>query len=99
MSSSGRARGVTLVDDAGSLDAAADAGRAAARALGADRVVVAHADLPFASGLDRFAAPGADAIAMIVPDRRDDGTPVLSLPTDADVAFQYGPGSFARHCD
>ncbi len=35
---------------------------------------------------------------MIVPDRRDDGTPVLSLPTDADVAFGYGPGSFTHHC-
>src|SRR5690348_10766984 len=40
-----RTRQATIVDDAGSLDAAADAGRDAVRALGADRIVVAHADL------------------------------------------------------
>ncbi len=92
-------RGATVVDDPGSLDAAADAGRTWARACGAARVVVAHADLPFVWGLERLAAPDAAPVAMIVPDRHDDGTPVLSLPTDADVAFAYGAGSFARHCE
>ncbi|HEY3834033.1 MAG TPA: 2-phospho-L-lactate guanylyltransferase [Acidimicrobiia bacterium] len=90
-------RGAIVVDDPGSLDTAAEAGRAFAREQGAERVVVAHADLPFVSELDRMAAPGADPVALIVPDRHHDGTPVLSLPADAEVAFQYGPGSFARH--
>jgi 2-phospho-L-lactate guanylyltransferase len=33
----------------------------------------------------------------LVPDRRDDGTNVVSVPTDAGFAFSYGPGSFRRH--
>jgi len=32
-----------------------------------------------------------------VPDHRDDGTPVLSLPTSVPFTFAYGPGSAARH--
>jgi 2-phospho-L-lactate guanylyltransferase len=92
------ARGAAVVADPGTLDGAADAGRAFARERGASRVVIAHADLPFASALDRFVTPAAQAIALIVADRTGDGTPVLSLPVDADVAYAYGPGSFARHC-
>ncbi|HEY1738112.1 MAG TPA: NTP transferase domain-containing protein, partial [Acidimicrobiia bacterium] len=90
-------RGATVIDDPGSLDDAAHAGRALARERGAARVVVAHADLPFVSALERLGAPEAEPVALIVPDRNDDGTPVLSLPAGADVAFQYGPGSFGRH--
>ncbi|MGC8472170.1 MAG: hypothetical protein ACP5PM_07755, partial [Acidimicrobiales bacterium] len=33
----------------------------------------------------------------LVPDRRDDGTNVIELPTDAGFRFSYGPGSFSRH--
>ncbi len=33
----------------------------------------------------------------IVPCHRDDGTPVLSVPTDVDFHFAYGPRSFRRH--
>lgn len=58
------------------------------------RVVVAHADLPRAVSLAWVAAfPGL----TIVPDRRDDGTNVLSLPTDSGFRFGYGAGSFRRH--
>jgi 2-phospho-L-lactate guanylyltransferase len=32
-----------------------------------------------------------------VPCHRDDGTNVLSLPTDIPFRFAYGPGSFRRH--
>jgi 2-phospho-L-lactate guanylyltransferase len=63
-------------------------------ALGYKRVVVAHADLPLARELAWVARfPGV----TIVPDRRDDGTNVLSVPTDADFTFAYGVGSFRRH--
>jgi 2-phospho-L-lactate guanylyltransferase len=40
---------------------------------------------------------GGQAIVTIVPCHRDDGTPVLSLPTGTGFRFQYGPGSFRRH--
>jgi 2-phospho-L-lactate/phosphoenolpyruvate guanylyltransferase len=90
--------GADVVDDPGTLDGAADAGRAWARARGAVRIVVAHADIPGAHDLDALAASGAAPIAVLVPDHHGDGTPVLSVPSDAAFAFSYGPGSYARHC-
>lgn len=89
--------GVDALDDPGSLDAAAAVGRDHFRAAGCSRVVVAHADLPRAHDLVRLARDGAQPIVAIVPCHRDDGTPVLSLPTASDFQFAYGPGSFRRH--
>ena len=61
---------------------------------GYDRVIVAHADLPHALDL----AWVADFAGItLVPDRHDDGTNVVSVPTTAGFAFAYGPASFARH--
>ncbi len=98
-------RGFDVVDDPGSLDAAADAGRIHLRDAGRRRVVVAHGDLPLARTFDPVAEPDADArddrddnVVVIVPCHRGDGTPVLSLPAALDFPFAYGPGSFARHC-
>jgi len=61
---------------------------------GCGRLVVAHADLPLASDLPRLAE--IKGIAL-VPDRREDGTNVISLPAGCGFRFAYGPGSFARH--
>ena len=63
--------------------------------LGAARVVVAHADLPLASDLTVVA--GAEGVT-VVPDRHDDGSNVVAVPSRAGFRFAYGPGSFARHC-
>ena len=92
-----RERSVATIDDPGTLDAAADAGRAWLRNEGFTRVVIAHADLPFASSLDDVASDGAQLVAVVVPDHRNDGTPVLAVPVDAPFNFSYGPGSAARH--
>jgi 2-phospho-L-lactate guanylyltransferase len=92
-----RRRGLGLVDDPGSLDAAATAGRARLRAGGCVRVVVAHADLPLACTLDGVARDAGLPVVTIVPCHRDDGTPVLSVPAHADFRFSYGVGSFRRH--
>lgn len=76
------------------LDGAVADGVAALAAGGADRVIVAHADLPLAANLawvGRF--PGV----TLVPDCRDDGTNVAAIPTGAGFRFAYGAGSFARH--
>jgi len=62
---------------------------------GFDRVVVAHGDLPHAR--DLTAVTVVDGVTL-VPDRRDDGTNVASVPVSAGFCFSYGPGSFARHC-
>jgi 2-phospho-L-lactate/phosphoenolpyruvate guanylyltransferase len=92
------ARGLRCIDDPGSLDGAATAGRDHLRDRGFARIVVAHADLPFAETFDHVAGDGAVRVAVIVPCHRDDGTPVLAIPADVPFEFAYGPGSFARHC-
>ncbi len=92
-------RELAVIDDPGSLNAAAEDGRTWVRALGLARVVVVHADLPLASSLDAVAGDGGSPVAVIVPDHRDDGTPVLSLPAAAPFTFSYGPGSAARHVE
>ena len=88
--------GATALADPGrGLDAAAEAGRRHAVDSGADRVAIVHADLPFPDSLAEV-VDGDDLV--LVPDRRDDGTNVIVLPSRlAGFAFAYGPGSFARH--
>lgn len=76
------------------LDGAVAAGVEAVRVAGADRVVVAHADLPLATGLDHVV--GVSGV-ILVPDRRRDGTNVVALPVGCGFRFAYGPGSFDRH--
>jgi 2-phospho-L-lactate guanylyltransferase len=89
--------GLACLEDPGSLDAAATAGREWVIAQGLDRVVVVHADLPLATTLDGVADDGAARVAVVVPDRHGDGTPVIALPVDVDFAFAYGRGSCDRH--
>ncbi len=76
------------------LNGAVEAGVARLADLGAGEVLVAHADLPMAHGLAQLAGFGG---VTLVPDRRDDGTNVVCVPTDVAFRFAYGPGSFARH--
>jgi 2-phospho-L-lactate guanylyltransferase len=57
-------------------------------------VIVAHADLPLADDLTRLV--GFAGITF-VPDRRDDGTNVVCIPTGLQFTFSYGPSSFERH--
>jgi 2-phospho-L-lactate guanylyltransferase len=92
-------RGLPVAADAGSLDGAADAGREWVRRQGFARVVIVHADLPLASSLEAVTGDGAAPIAVLVPDHRHDGTPVLSLPATTPFRFGYGPGSAARHTE
>lgn len=76
------------------LNGAVAAGVAALAADGADRVIVAHADLPLAGPLAWLAGfPGV----TLVPDHRDDGTNVACVPAASGFRFAYGPGSFRRH--
>jgi 2-phospho-L-lactate guanylyltransferase len=89
--------GLAHIDDPGTLDGAAHAGREWVRARNLARVVVMHADLPLAATLDGVADDADAPIAVLVPDHHDDGNPVLAIPSAADFAFAYGPGSCARH--
>jgi 2-phospho-L-lactate guanylyltransferase len=92
-----RDRGLEVAPDPGSLDAAAASGVAALSGVGVKRAVVAHADLPFVTSFRGVTRDAERPIAVLVPDQRDDGTPVLSLPTEVPFTFAYGPGSFRRH--
>ncbi len=61
---------------------------------GFDRAIVCHADLPLATDLTWLADSTG---VVVVPDRRNDGSNVLCLPTNAGFCFGYGPGSAAAH--
>lgn len=61
---------------------------------GVERAVIAHGDLPLATELAWVA--DFDGVT-IVPDRRGDGTNVMSVPTDVGFVFSYGVGSAATH--
>ena len=76
------------------LNNAVTAGRDHLRDLGYGRVVIAHADLPFAKDL-RVMCTGHEIV--IAPDRLRQGTNVLAVPTTLDFEFSYGEGSFAMH--
>jgi|SRR5579875_2173139 len=61
---------------------------------GYQRVVVAHSDLALATDISWLAREEG---IVLVPDRRLDGTNVISLPAGQAFRFSYGPGSFHRH--
>lgn len=75
------------------LNPAITVAAAAAAEAGAARMIIAHADLPYASDLRVVTGTGV----AIAPDRHRDGSNVMSLPTNSGFRFAYGPGSFAKH--
>lgn len=89
--------GLVILDDPGTLNAAAAAGVRWAAGLGAVRAVIVHADLPRARSLSALARDDDRPLVAAVPCHRDDGTPVLSVPTSAGFRFAYGLGSFRCH--
>jgi 2-phospho-L-lactate guanylyltransferase len=80
------------------LNGAVQEATARAAARGVERVVVTHADLPFAEHLASLGDAATDE-AVVVSDRRGTGTNVLSVPTAAGFTFAYGVGSLRRHLD
>lgn len=87
-----------VLTPADGLDAAVSGGVDLMRERSVTRVVIAHADLPFARDLARFADPtDPDDRVVIVPDRHRNGTNLLALGTRHAFPFSYGPGSFGRH--
>jgi 2-phospho-L-lactate guanylyltransferase len=89
--------GLVVLDDPGTLDGASTNGARWAAELGIARVVLAHADLPLARSLSGLTTDADRPVVAAVPCHRDDGTPVLSVPTSVAFRFSYGPGSFRRH--
>lgn len=89
--------GLGVIEDPGTLDAAAAAGTDWARSQLFGRVVIAHADLPLARSLGPVLTHTADAGVILVAGRNEGGTPVMSLPTGTDFRYSYGQGSYRRH--
>jgi 2-phospho-L-lactate guanylyltransferase len=88
-------QGASVIWGAGlGLNGAVDDGIAGIADAGFDHVVVAHADLPRPRRLLEVAAAGT---VTLVPDRRRDGTNVMSFPTSVPIRASYGAGSFDRH--
>lgn len=89
------ARGARVVwgPDLG-LNRAVDDGVDHLVAHGARHIVVTHADLPRPKGLLDVASTG---VVTLVPDRRRDGTNVMSFPSATLIRASYGGGSFRRH--
>lgn len=82
------------------LNAAVTEAVAHLAANGVEWAIVAHADLPRATSFDAVwnaVREASNRVMAIVPDRHDDGTNVLAVPTGAGFTFAYGPGSFAAH--
>ena len=73
----------------------ADATTSAPRA--ASRVVVAHADLPYARGLARLAATGRGRSSRSCPATATTARRCSRFPPTREFHFAYGPGSFRRH--
>jgi 2-phospho-L-lactate guanylyltransferase len=94
-----RGHGAQVVGDPGGLDAAVAAGVEWCARTGHVRAIVAHADLPRApiGSLERFAADAGREVVTVVPCHRDDGSPVLTVPTHRPFPFAYGSASFRRH--
>jgi 2-phospho-L-lactate guanylyltransferase len=76
------------------LNGAVDDGVARIISSGYDHVLISHADLPLPGALLDVAREGC---ITLVPDRRHDGTNVMSFPATHPVQAAYGAGSFARH--
>jgi 2-phospho-L-lactate/phosphoenolpyruvate guanylyltransferase len=78
------------------LNGAVDDGVDHIVANGFDHVLVSHADLALPGALLDVAR--ADCITL-VPDRRHDGTNVMSFPAAHRLRAAYGGGSFTRHLE
>jgi 2-phospho-L-lactate guanylyltransferase len=65
-------------------------------------VLILPADLPLitAADLREFLKHGDEPpVVAIAPDRREDGTNAMLICPPNLIRYEYGPGSFARHCN
>ena len=89
-----------LAEDApANLNTAISAARAVATRAGAESLLVLASDLPLVRAEDilRVVAAAATATAVVVPDRRAEGTNALLLTPPDLIEPAFGLQSFARH--
>jgi len=76
------------------LNQAAQTGLAALAKEGIEKILITHADLIFPE--DLLSLFKYDGI-VLVPDRHNDGTNIIGLPSGIDFSFKYGLNSFEKH--
>jgi 2-phospho-L-lactate guanylyltransferase len=92
-----RRMGAEVIWGAGlGLNGAVDDGVERIASSGFDHVVISHADLALPASLLEVATEGS---ITLVPDRRHDGTNVMSFPAAHRLSAAYGGGSFSRHLE
>jgi len=83
------------------LNNAVRAGVAASRVNKFELAMIVHSDLPLATSFSQlFSDCDLDSLKTsitLVPDRHEDGTNVMILPTSSDFEFAYGRNSFITH--
>lgn len=83
------------------LNPALDHAREHVRTLGADRLLVVHADLPRLTAEDVEAVLATRTDVVVATDRHGAGTNLLAAPLtardDAELRFRFGPCSRAAH--
>jgi len=83
------------------LNNAIRAGVKAVRARNFDLAMIIHSDLPLATGFSHlFEDSDLQSLKTsitVVPDRHEDGTNVMIVPTASDFEFAYGRNSFIEH--
>ena len=89
--------GATVVSQSSAgLNAAIQEGISAAHEY--ERVMIVHSDLPLPSRLrELLGSSVASNTVTIVPDRHQDGTNVLIIPSGVGFTCHYGAKSFAAH--
>ena len=76
------------------LNQAAQTGLAALAKESIEKILITHADLIFPD--DLLSLFKYDGI-VLVPDRHNDGTNIIGLPSGIDFSFKYGLNSFEKH--
>lgn len=89
-------------DGAPHLNLALERATVVARSYNADSVLVLPADLPQLSAEDVSAMLDAGRlppVVVIAPDHHHEGTNALFMNPAGIIEYDFGPGSFQRHCD
>ena len=92
---------LVLPDPGSGLNEALSSAAGELQARGATQLLIVHADLPLLTGgeIDEFIAEGRRAAVALAPDQRGTGTNALFVGLPTPFRFQFGEGSYSRHCE
>jgi 2-phospho-L-lactate guanylyltransferase len=99
-----RDHGARTVQEKGApeLNVALERATIIARTYATLGVLILPADLPLISSEDireMLTRVGEPPVVVVAPDRHHDGTNALLVCPAGLIEYEFGPGSFQRHCD